>query len=33
VKARVEENADPAKNDLVSGEIDEKEPEAVVRMN
>ncbi|XP_061951810.1 uncharacterized protein LOC133674614 isoform X1 [Populus nigra] len=29
VKARVEENADPAKNDLVSGEIDEKEPEAV----
>ncbi|CAK7344566.1 unnamed protein product [Dovyalis caffra] len=29
VKARVEENADPVKNDSISGEIDEKEPEAV----
>jgi hypothetical protein len=33
VKARVKENADPANNDSISGEVDDKEPEAVVRMN
>ncbi|KAJ6407043.1 hypothetical protein OIU84_010538 [Salix udensis] len=29
VKARVKENADPANNDSISGEINDKEPEAV----